>query len=232
VKRLLVVLVVLGVLVGLLIVADRVAVHVADGRVAQQVQRQGDLPGEPTVDITGFPFLTQAVAGTYRDVEIRLTADELGQPAGTSAAVSLHGVHLPLSDALSGSVSRIPVDRVDGTATLAYPLLSQEIGDGATLRYADGGLRLSKTVSVLGRSVPLTAVGRISLDGDEVVVRAEQASAAGVSLPSALVQRAGQALGLRYRIPALPFGLHLTAVHPTPSGVVVDVLGTGTVLSR
>jgi hypothetical protein len=80
--------------------------------------------------------------------------------------------------------------------------------------------------------VPLTAVGRISLDGDEVVVQAEQASAAGVSLPSALVQRAGRALDLRYRIPALPFGLRLTGVHPTPSGVVVDVLGTGTVLSR
>ena len=46
-----------------------------------------------------------------------------------------------------------------------------------------------------------------------------------------LVTRAGQALDLRYRVPALPFGLHLTGVRPTPDGVVVDVAGTDTVLS-
>jgi hypothetical protein len=32
-------------------------------------------------------------------------------------------------------------------------------------------------------------------------------------------------------VPALPLGLHLTGVRPTADGVVVDVVGTGTVLS-
>jgi len=222
----------LVVLVGLAVAADRVAVHVADSQVATQVQQQGRLPGEPTVDITGFPFLTQAVSGTYDDVIISMTADQLGQPAGTSAEVSLHGVHLPLSDVLSRSVSKIPVDRVDGTATLSYALLSQQIGHGTTLAYAGNGLRLTTTATILGQSVPLTAVGRVRLDGDVLVIDAEQASAAGVTVPSALVTRASSALDLRYRIPALPFGLKLTGVRPTADGVVVDVLGTGTVLSR
>jgi hypothetical protein len=222
----------LVVLVGLAVAADRVAVHVADSQVAAQVQQQGKLPGEPTVDITGFPFLTQAVSGTYDDVQMSFTADQLGQPAGTSAQVSLHGVHLPLSAVLSRSVSSVPVDRVEGTATLSYALLSQQIGHGTTLTYAGDGLRLSTTVTILGQKVPLTAAGRLRLDGDVLVVDAEQASAAGVNLPSALVTRAGQALDLRYKIPALPFGMKLTGVRPTPGGVVVDVLGTDTVLSR
>jgi hypothetical protein len=183
------------------------------------------------VDITGFPFLTQAVGGTYDDVKISLTAAELGQPAGTRADVDLRGVHLPLSSVLSGSVSRIPVDRVDGTATLSYALVSSQIGHGTTLSWAGGGLRLSTSVTVLGQTVPLTAVGTVRLDGDQLVVDASQASAAGVSVPSALVSRASRALDLRYRVPALPFGLHLTGVRPTADGVVVDVVGTGTVLS-
>ena len=222
----------LVVLVGLAVAADRVAVHVADSQVAAQVQQQGKLPGQPTVDITGFPFLTQAVSGTYDDVQMSFTADQLGQPAGTSAQVSLHGVHLPLSAVLSRSVSSVPVDRVEGTATLSYALLSQQVGHGTTLTYAGDGLRLSTTVTILGQKVPLTAAGRLRLDGDVLVVDAEQASAAGVNLPSALVTRAGQALDLRYKIPALPFGMKLTGVRPTPGGVVVDVLGTDTVLSR
>lgn len=222
----------LVVLIGLLVAADRIAVHVADAKVAEQVQQQGRLAGAPEVDITGFPFLTQAVGGVYDDVHITLTAADLGQPAGTTADVSLRGVHLPLSSALSGSVSRIPVDRVEGTATLSYALLSSQIGGDTTLQYAADGLRLTKTVSILGQSVPLTAVGRVGLQGDVLVITAEQASAAGVNIPSAVVSRASSALNLRYRIPALPFGLRLTGVRPTPGGVVVDVAGTDTVLSR
>jgi hypothetical protein len=223
-------LITLVVLVGLAVVADRVAVRVADSQVASQVQQRGNLAGKPEVDITGFPFLTQAVAGTYDDVQISLTADDLGQPAGTSAHVALHGVHLPLSTVLSGSVSRIPVDRVDGTATLSYALLSQQIGHGTTLTWAGDALRLTTSVTILGQKVPLTAAGRVRLDGQEVVVDAEQASAAGLSLPSSLVTRASQALDLRYKVPALPFGLRLTAVRPTPDGVVVDVVATDAVL--
>jgi hypothetical protein len=221
----------LVVLVGLALAADRVGVRVADSQVATQIQQREHLAGKPSVDIRGFPFLTQAVSGTYDDVRISLTAADLGQPPGTNADLDPRGVHLPLSSALSGSVSRIPVDRVDGTATVSYALISQQIGHGTTLAWAGGALQLRTSVTILGRTVPLTAAGWLTLEGDALVVHAEHASAAGVSLPSSLVTRASQALDLRYRVPALPFGLHLTGVRPTPDGVVVDEAGTDTVLS-
>lgn len=223
-------LVTLVVLVGLAVAADRVAVHIADQRVAEQIARQGDLAGTPSVDITGFPFLTQAVAGHYDDVRVSLSADDLGQPAGTSAEVSLHGVHLPLSDVLSGSVQRLPIDRVDGTATLAYQLLAAQLGGDTTLRPEGDGLRITRTVEVAGQTFPVSAVGTVHLDGRTLTVDVQKAAAVGVQVPDFLVQQASHLLDLRYEIPQLPYGLHLTEVRVEPDGVHVSVTASDVVL--
>jgi hypothetical protein len=223
-------LITLVVLVGLAVVADRVGVGIAEKRVAEQIRQQGNLAGTPGVDITGFPFLTQAIAGDYTDVRSSLTAADLGQPAGTSADVSLRGVHVPLSDVLSGSVQRIPVDRIDGTATLSYALLAAKLGGDTTLRREGSGLRITKTVQIAGFTLPLTATGTISLSGNDLLVDVQQASGVGVTVPSFLVDRVSDLLDIRYTIPALPFGLQLTSVKPADDGVVVTVAAKDTVL--
>jgi LmeA-like phospholipid-binding len=229
VRKLLIALLVLAVLA---VVADRVAVTVAERQVASQIQHQADLAGPPSVEIGGFPFLTQAAAGRYSDVRIGLTAAELGQPAGTRADVSLHGVHLSLADVVSGTVQQIPIDRVDGSATLAYTLLANQIGPGTTLRQEGGGLQIASTVEIAGQRFPVTATGTVRLDGRDLVIDVQQASGAGVELPGFLVGRVSDLLGLRYRIPALPFGLRLTGLRAGPDGVVVTVAATDAVLSR
>ena len=226
-----VLLVVVLLLVGLAVLADRVAVGVAEDRVATELAAAGGLAGTPEVEITGFPFLTQAIGGSYDKVRISLTADELGQPEGTRADVVLHGVQVPLSNVLSGSVSQVPVDRIDGTATLSYDLLSAQLGGNTTLRPEGDGLRITKTVEVLGQTFPLTATGTLTLEGNELVVDVERASGAGVDLPDFLVERASDLLDLRYAVPALPFGLQLTDVAPAEDGVDVRVAAEDTVLS-
>jgi hypothetical protein len=217
-------------LLGAAVLADRVGKGIAEDRVAQQIAARGDLAGTPSVDITGFPFLTQALGGRYDEVRVQLTAEQLGQPAGTTARVSLRGVQLPLTDALSGSVEEVPVDRVDGAATLAYPLLAAQLPGDTTLAPEAGGVRVTRTVEVLGRSFPLTASGTVTLDGQDLVVDVEDAAAAGVDVPDAVVDRAADLLDLRYPVPALPFGLQLTGVRAEPDGVHVAVEATGTVL--
>src|SRR5688500_5269799 len=101
-------------------------VGLADSTSAPRLFRahtaNGLLQRAPEVDITGFPFLTQALGGRYDEVRISLTAAQLGQPEGTRADVALHGVEVPLSAVLAGSVREVPVERVDGTATLSYEL--------------------------------------------------------------------------------------------------------------
>jgi hypothetical protein len=223
--------VVLLVLVALAAVADRVGVRIAQRVVADQIVSRGGLKGAPDVQIAGIPFLTQAIGGQYHDVRVHLTAAELGQPAGTTAAVSLRGVHLPLSEVRAGTVRQVPVDRVDGTATLPYALLSQQLGGDATVSAEGSGLRITRTIQVLGQDVPVTAAGTVTLDGQDLVVQVEQAEAVGVTLPSALVQRAAGLLDFRYRVPALPFGLHVTGLQPGPDGVRVEVAARDVVLA-
>ena len=223
--------VLLLVVLGALVVVDRVAVGIAQDRVAQQVAARGGLSGTPQVDIAGFPFLTQALRGRYDDVRIHLTAEELGQPAGTRADVSLHGVHLPLSDALSGSVQQIPIDRVDGTATLSYALLDAQLGGDTTVAADGDGIRVTRTVSVLGLEFSLTAAGTVALDGNDVVINVQHASAGAAGVPPAVLQQAADHLDFRYPLPQLPFGLQVVAVTSTAEGVDVAVQATNTVLS-
>jgi hypothetical protein len=222
--------VVVVLLLGLLFAADRVAVGVAENQVATQVEQKGGLQGTPAVDITGFPFLTQAVAGHYDDVRISLTAAELGQPDGTRADIALHGVRVPLSAALSGSVREVPVERIDGTATLSYALLSAQLGSDTKLEREGSGLRVTRTVELLGQTVPLTATGKVTLDGNDLVVDVQQVSGAGVDVPGWLLSRATDLLDLRYTVPTLPFGLQLTGVTPADDGVDLALKATDTVL--
>ncbi|MGY1787744.1 LmeA family phospholipid-binding protein [Geodermatophilus sp. SYSU D00698] len=216
-------------LVVLALVADPVAEGVAEDRVAEALRDAGGLAATPDVDVRGWPFLTQAVSGTYEDVRISLTAAELRQPEGTTADVRLRGAHVPLSEALSGSVREVPVDRVDGTATLSYALLAQQLGGDTTVAREGDGLRVTRTVEVLGHTVPLTAAGTVSLDGQDLVVDVEEADAAGVDVPDVVVDRASDLLDLRYPV-ELPFGLELTGLRPADAGVEVTAAATDTVL--
>ena len=230
-RRLTVLVVVLVLLLGLVVVADRVLERWAEGYVAEQLVEQAGLAGEPEVDARGFPFLTQAIAGRYEEVRISLTAAELGQPEGTRADVVLRGVHAPLSDVIAGAVTELPVERIEGTATLSYALLAAELGPGTELVPEGDGIRITRIIEVFAREVPLTAVGQVLLDGSELVIDVDEASAAGVDVPDFVLERAVDLLDLRYPVPALPFGLQLTSVTPAEDGVDIRVEATDTVLA-
>ncbi|CAA9243792.1 MAG: hypothetical protein AVDCRST_MAG57-1752 [uncultured Blastococcus sp.] len=226
-KALLVVLLLLG---GLFVLVDRVAVHVAETQVGEQIAEQAGLAGAPDVDIAGFPFLTQALGGTYDDVRLSLTAAELGQPEGTRADIALNGVHVPLSAVVSGSLAEVPVDSIDGTATLSYALLSAQLGPDTELTPEEDRLRITRTVEILGRPLRLTAVGQVTLEGNDLVVDVQEATGAGVEVPGFLLERSADVLDLRYAVPELPFGLELTGVRPAADGVDIRVAATDTVL--
>ena len=226
-----VLLVVAVVVLGLALLGDRIAVGVAEDRVAGEVAAAGALAGSPQVDISGFPFLTQAVRGRYDDVRISLTAEQLGQPEGTRADIALHGVRVPLSSVLSGSVGSVPVDRIDGTATLSYALLSEQLGGDTTLTREGDGLRITRTVEVLGQELPLTAVGEVTVEGSDLVVDVEKVSDAGTDVPTLLLDQAADLLDLRYSVPALPFGLELTGVSAAEDGVDIRLEAVDTVLT-
>lgn len=226
-RALLITLLLLG---AVFVLVDRVAVGIAENEVGDRIAAQTDLPGAPEVDIVGFPFLTQAAAGSYDDVRLVFSAEDLGQPAGTRATVSLRDVEVPLADIVSGAVQEVPVGRIDGRATLSYALLSEQIGPRTELSRAGDGLQITRTVDIAGQELPLVATGNVSIDGGDLLIDVDRASGAGFELPAAAVGRASDLLGLRYTLPVLPFGLEISGVRPAAEGVVVSADADDTVI--
>lgn len=219
------------VVLGLGLAVDRGAAHVADQKVAEEIAQQAGLPAAPRVDITGFPFLTQAVEGRYDDVRILLSSAALGLPEGARADVSLHGVHLPLADVARGAVQELRVDRVEGAALVPYAVLAAELGGNVTVApEGDGGVRITRTVPVGSQAVAVTEVGSLRLDGDVLSLAVEQTTAPGTALPASTLRQLAGRLELRYRIPSLPFGLTLSGVTASAGGVRVSVAASDAVL--
>ena len=217
------------VLAGLLVVVDRVGVSIAEDRVAEGIAREAGLAAPPEVDVVGFPILDDALRGSYDEVRIAFTAEDLDQPEGTRADVVLRGVQVPLSR-LFGVVERVPVERIDGTATLSYALLAEQLGEGTELAREGDRLRITRTVDLAGEELPLSAEGTVSLDGDELVIDVQGASGAGVELPEEIVERIDESLDLRYPVPELPYGLELVDVRPGDDGVLVRARADRTVI--
>lgn len=219
-------------LLAVLLVLDRLGVRYAEGRVAATLQEELALSRTPEVDITGFPVLTQAVAGTYTDVRLRLDQADVEQLSGLDVVVRLRGVHVPLSDLLSDSVVTIPVDGIDGSVSVPYAEVAGQISPTATVRPAGGGMvEVSDTFEVLGESLEISGTGEVSVAGpDSIAVQVTGLALAGLDLPDALIDQLQEKLSLTYTPPPLPFDLQITAISTEADGLIVQASATDTVI--
>lgn len=223
---------VLVVVVGLLVAVDRIAVALAQGRVEQELDRQEEVAQADEVDIHGFPFLTQLFSGSYGEVDVDLTLDESSEIPGTRVQLTLLDVTAPFSELLSGSPD-VEVDRVEGSATLPYDVVAAQIGPNTTLEPDSDGLRITRTVSLLGLEAPLSAAGTVTVeDGNVLLISVEEAEAVGVEVPEVFLSEGIELLNVRYQLPAPPFDLQVTDVSAGRNGVVVGLEAASTVLAN
>src|SRR5690242_11881533 len=103
-------LILVGILLVLALVADRVSVRIAQSAVADKVQSQLSLPEKPSVTAHGFPFLTQLFGGRYEDLEVTAHGVKAQQFSNLTVHANLRGVHAPFSDLTGGRLERVPVD--------------------------------------------------------------------------------------------------------------------------
>lgn len=208
----------------LLVVADRVAAAVAGNVLAGQIAQRASLGENPDVSVHGFPFLTQVAGGRYDDVEVTAEGVRAGRVRGVTVDAHLRGAHLPLSDLISRHVEEVPVDQVTGTASVRYADLvrAAPLPDGVridSVRRRGDGLAVRATVSVAGQSLSATGRATVRVDRGALVVTASRVTVP--DLPAGLPDVPGLAGRLSFRIPVedLPFGLRLTDVHPTDTGL-------------
>lgn len=219
------------VLVALAVGADRLAVVVAQQQVATKLQSSGGLSTTPHVSIHGFPFLTQAVAGDYSDVEVSASGVTAGGARLSELAVALRGLHVSLRDAVSGSVTAAPVDRVTATVLLSYADLQAQLRDRRlTLAPAGDKLRVTGSVTVLGRTVSVSALSTLRLRGTTVVVTATSFQVGSGAADAVLTRALAGRLDFETRIGRLPYGLQPTGVRVTPAGVQATAAATSVVL--
>ena len=227
-RRLLVLLLVLG---ALFAGVDRIALLIAERAVAAQARTAGGLASDPTVSITGFPFLTQAFRGSYDDVEVTASDLKRGGVRLLSLRADLRDVQVSLQDALGGKVSAVPVRAISATAVLGYADLTAAHGRGFTIApTTDGLLRVTGRLTVLGQTMQASAVSSVRLDGRTIVVTARRLEVGGRAVSVPVAAALGNRLDLRVPITGLPYGLELTAVSATADGLVLTARAGPTIL--
>ena len=224
-------------LLVLLVAADRVGVAVTERVLADELQRSGGFASPPDVEVHGVPFLTQALAGRYDRIDVVARDVPAGEVAGTPVTLprlsaTLRGARVPLSDALSGTVTTVPVDRVDARALVPFEVVERSSDvDGLAVAAEGDRLRLAGSVRVLGRDVSGSALSRLTVDDGEVVVTAESFDV-GSDLASRLLTRALEGrFDVRVPVGTLPYGLRVDDVAVQPDGLAVTARTTGAVLS-
>lgn len=227
-----IVLIVLVVLGGLFVAADRITVSIAENKAAERAQVTQGLGSKPKVSIEGFPFLTQVLTGKLDDVKVSakgLASDGAGQQVRfESLHADLRGVKL--GNGFSSAVA----DSADGQVFITYQDLQTAIGvPGIKVSYggqaADGSARIKLSGPLL--NADLNVVSQVAVSGADAV-----------TLHATSVPKAISALGLedqlRQRIDVvlhighLPAGLSLTSVTASPDGISVAAGGHHVVLAN
>lgn len=235
VRKLILLLVVLAVV---LVVADRWAVRRAEREVARSLQRSEDLTRTPDVTIAGFPFLTQAVRGRYRQVDVTLR-DVPGEQGVRVDRLEtrLRGVRLPLREVTGGAVQQVPVDRADATAVVGFAALDAAVdaqvpSDRLTVDVGAGST--AERLSVRGR-VRAPVVGSVDVSGEARLRVRDGALVVDVvpdslNVPGPVRQTVARLLDLSFALPPLPFGFEPTSVAVGPGGITVTATATDVVL--
>jgi hypothetical protein len=226
-------LVLLLLLVGLLVIADRVATGVAEraiaDQVSQEIAKQDAQSSPPEVEVAGFPFLTQVLDGKYERISIRLT-DVRGSVRGDALAlptldVDARNVRASL-ETLRTQQGDVVAETVDGTGTVTYESLAQLLDrPGLALGERDGRLTVTAPVDILGQKLTVAGTADVSVGKEnQVSLRFNDLDAEGlpnIPLARTLLNNYAKGISIDVPLPELPFQLSLREVKPLPQGLAV-----------
>lgn len=229
IRILLVLVVVLG---GLFVAADRLAVSYAESQAADRLQRSQGLTTRPSVSIKGFPFLTQVAAHDL--TEVTATATDVQTTSGTDRlrisrlTADLHDVRV------NGNFSSAVADSATGTALVSYADVARQAPKGVTVGYggtgSDGKGQVRFTGSyrlpVLGTQ-KATITGHVTVEsGDVIRLKADgKPVIMGVRLPIDVERLVRENTDFGGPLSGLPTGITVSGVDATPDGLQISLTG-------
>lgn len=218
----------LVVLIGLLIGADRVAAAITEDQLAAKIQQSQHLSQKPSVSIDGFPFLTQVASRRFDHATVDIHDFVSGGVPISHIHTDLRGVHV------SSGYDSATVDALTGTATLDFTEVSQvvskDISNIGHITFSQGtGNQVEAAYGMFG--INLTADVAVNLlSGNVLEFRTVKVhtplSGLGISIPGATD------FDSKISLSALPFGMRLTSLRVTSTGVDISATGTNVVLTR
>jgi hypothetical protein len=229
------------IVVVIVLAALAVGLPLLDRRLAALAERKAsEYLSEPfghpaTVRVHGSPFLTQALRGRYRDVEV-IGGLRIGEITGATLVAHLTNAYLPLRELLGRRARELPCERVEGRLVLPYSELSRVAKiPGLGLTFEGERLMASAALPVPGISQLARISGEAILSwsgGGAVWLQIRGVSVAGITLPSLVLSQLLPTLNVPIPLPALPYGLRLDELRPTATGLVVDGSAEAVVFRR
>ncbi len=229
----LVVLLLVG--VGLLAVSDRLAAYAAERTIATQTKkeltaREITTPTEPTVKVSGFPFLTQVARGKYDRITIHVDHPTSQGVTLDALDVVASGVNASTSALINGT-GTVTADDVTGTAVLNWAAVNKLMntsGFGGTSATAsalpDGEVQVRVPVTVGDVSTTVVATGTLKAADTIVHLTITKVETEGGSIPPMINRLVGsikQSLSVDIRIPQLLYNLKVRSVKAAPEGLSV-----------
>ena len=220
------------VLAGLLLLVDRVGAAYASRAIAEELLASPDLDTLPAVDVTGFPFLTQAVTGRYERVEVSAEDVLAGDLLLSRLDVTLHEALVPLPEVLRQAVDAVPVEQVTARALVQYDQMSQSFA-GQELTVASAGDRVLLTGSLqdFDATLDVEALAGVEVVDGEIVVTAEEVAFGPAGERRELTSAVRDALDVRVPLAEFPFDLVLTEAMVRPDGLALRAEAADVVLT-
>jgi hypothetical protein len=213
-----VLLALLFVLIIGVVVADRVGVMVTQNQIAKQVAAESDLPQQPDVKIHGIPFLTQALGGEYKKIDVGIGPMTQQGVTLNDVQVELAGVKAPLTEVINGNTSNVVASTATASAVVPYDAVRRRAPSAVKSISANGSdLQVRGNLALFGlsRDVTIVAAVKATSRGISVIPRSVR-SGGGPTVPVALLQDR-----FTFTVPVkdLPLGSRITGVDVTPDGL-------------
>ncbi|RII13881.1 hypothetical protein DSC45_23275 [Streptomyces sp. YIM 130001] len=240
-RALRIILVIVVVLGGLFVLADRLLVGFAEDKAADQLRSSEGLDKAPDVSINGFPFLTQVVSGELDDVEVGIDGLNASQDG---ESVRIDELKAKMSGVeFSSDYSSATAAEATGSARISYDELLKaakvkpvEIAPGVTAQVVglsdggDGKIKVTVEGTVLGQKIPAEVLSSADVtDGNTVRVHADALPKLG-AVPIA-DKKMREITDFQQKIDELPTGIDLDKVKAQKDGVSITVKGSGVKLA-
>jgi LmeA-like phospholipid-binding len=206
------------VLLGLLVAADRVTAAVTESRLAAKIQQSQHLSKKPSVSIDGFPFLTQVISRNFGHATVDISDLDAQGVLISHIHADLRGVHV------SSGYDRATVDSLTSTATLTYAEVSTTLTKDAGIgqvQVSQGGATNQVKAAYRLLGIDVSADVDVSVHSGNIL----EFRAVKLHTPAGSVGLDANLFDVKVPISGLPFGMQLSGLQVTSTGV--DIAATG-----